>query len=111
LKVSEHVCSWHDWTFQCSNLSSDIPVILEFSLICFLFADMTSEGISVTFFLGCYRSQCSSGWLTLEVTERFYEVSKRVSTDADRFPISSLHFCRIYIGLGSCTKTASSPGL
>ncbi len=56
LKVSEHVCNCHDWTFQSSNLSSDIPVILGFSLICLLAADMISEGILVTFFLGCYLS-------------------------------------------------------
>jgi hypothetical protein len=111
LKVSEHVCSCHDWTFQSSNPSSHIPVILGFSVICFVSADMISEGISVTFSLECYLFQCASGWLTLQVIERFYEVSKRVSTDADRFPISRLHFYRLYIGLGSCTKTASSLGL
>jgi hypothetical protein len=81
LKVREHVCSCHDWTFQSSNLSSDIHVILGFSLICFLSADMISEGTSVTFSLGCYLFECSSGWLTLQVMERFYEVSKRMQTD------------------------------
>lgn len=49
--TSPFVCDCHDWTFQSSNLSSDIPVILGFSLICFLSADMISNGISVTFWV------------------------------------------------------------